>query len=776
MLIIAPRNMHLDIINYYRKDNPFFDVKVIDKSDLLEASSYSSSNEAIIFMMKRYKYSYDEAETYLSLIKTDFVPNNNKLRKLKTLQEELIKEGVLYKSEVYKLLYEHKLATVIGYNKDDIELKYLTNLLDIKLDYFSYPNELQVKSFNKFARLEDEVYYVLNEIAHDIDLGTNINDIYIFNRNEEYVYYLKLFAPLFNFPINFQNDYSFDKTGVYSEFKKIYEDTKDLDKTLEKLEEICQKDDIYLQFVDVINKNRIDKLDYVIESIYLEKKLKHSYVEEKRYLNAVNVISEPTLLTNKKVYVIGFAQGQFPKSQKDDSYLDDKELVYLNKLTTKMNTRFHQQNLLDFFSLDNQYFISYSEKSLGSGKMFVSPLAEHFSTKPAVNPFKDYFYSEAALKFIACNLKDLNVIYKQNSELFLSIKHLVDGEHNSYDNSFNGANAKNKNSFLKLSTSQLDEFYNCPFKYYLGHVLKIDPFEATNESIFGNIVHEILEKALLDDSYNVGENYDKLVNESNISDDTKVLWSLALKDQIIDMVTYLKRHNRYMHNANFELEKEININLDKNTVITGRIDKLITLDNKYLVMIDYKTGTSGNFEEKFLKDGLSTQLPTYALLAQESKYGEYTISGLYINHVFYKDEIEVKDNKLIPDYLRLSGRTLDDYNAVFTFDDTISGGKSSFITGIEAKNSVICAPHAKAAIVNKSKIQEYIDTVKEKYIEASKLIRNNEFIINPADRGGERNRACTYCSYKDICYVREKQIKHLLSEKEEEEIENNEQL
>ena len=775
MLIIAPRNMHLDIINYYRKDNPFFDIKVVDKSELNEASSYSSSNEAIIFMMKHYKYSYDEAETYLGFIKTDFVPNNDKLSKLKTLQEELVKEGVLYKSDVYKLLYEHKSALVIGYHKDDIELKHLSNLLDIKLDFFSYNKKLHIKTFSKFTRLEDEVYYVLNEIAHDIDLGTNINDIYILNRNEEYVYYLKLFAPLFNYPINFQNDYSFDKTGVYSEFKKFYEETQDLDITLEKLKSVCKDDDIYSQFVDIINKNRVDDLDYEIESVYLDKKLKHSHVEEKRFLNAVNVISDPTSFINKKVYVIGFAQGQFPKSQKDDSYLNDDELVYLNKLTTKMVTKFDQQNLLDLFSLDNEYFVSYAEKSLGSSVMFVSPLAEYFSLEAKVNPFANYFYSKTALKYIACHLKDLNVIYKQNSELFLATKHLVDDEHNTYDNSFNGAKAKNKDSFLKLSTSQLDEFYNCPFKYYLAHILKIDPFEATYQSIFGEIVHKILEKALLDDTYDVSANYDHLVNSSDVTEDTKILWSLSLKEQIVNMVKYVKKHKAYMKNPIIELEKNIDIFLDKKTVLTGRIDKLITLDNKYLVMIDYKTGTSGNFEERFLKDGLSTQLPTYALIAScDSKYKELTISGLYINHIFTKDEIEIKNEKLIPDYLRLSGRTLDNYEAVFDFDSTISGGKSSFITGIEAKISVICAPHAKTAVVNKDKIKEYIDTVKDKYIEASKLIRNNEFIINPADKGGERNRACTYCSYKDICYVRDKQIKHLVSEKEEEDMSSDE--
>ena len=148
-------------------------------------------------------------------------------------------------------------------------------------------------------------------------------------------------------------------------------------------------------------------------------------MENNRYISAVNIISEPTLLKNKKVYVLGFSQGQFPKSQKDDSYLDDNELVYLSKLTSKLKTRFDQENLLNFFKLDNEYVLSFSEKSLGSGRMFISPIAEFVDVKININPFMNYFYSREALKFIACNLKDLNVIYQQTSPLFLAIKELV---------------------------------------------------------------------------------------------------------------------------------------------------------------------------------------------------------------------------------------------------------------------------------------------------------------------------------------------------------------
>ena len=764
MLVIAPRNMHLDIINYYRKDNPFFDIKVIDKSDLVKASGYEARKDTVLYMMSKLHYSYDEATTYLSYLKADFVPNSSKLEKLKELQKELIEANYLFKSEVTWLLFAHKEITVIGYSNFDEELLHLSNLLDIKLEFYKFDDDYKVSAINNFSRLEDEVYYVLNEIAHDIESGTNINDIYILNRNEEYLYYLKSFSPLFGFQINYPNNYSFVKTGVYSEFKKLYEETHDLDASIEELGKICLNDDIYFQFVDVINKLRIDDLDYEIESIYLQKELANQFVEEPHYLNAVNLINEPSFLFNKKIYVIGFSQGQFPKSKKDDSYLNEDELVYLHKLTNKTSTKIDQACLLDFFKLDNNFVLSYSNKSLENSKIIASPLMRKLDLKINSNPFNNYFYSENVLKYIACSLKDLNVLYKERSPLFLSIKELVDKEFNSYDNSYSDASPYNKNSHLRLSTTQLTNYAECPFKYYLSRVLNVDPFEESIDSIFGNVVHKLLENGLLDESYDLSLHYDELVNSSNVSDDIKILWTLSLKDQILQMVKYLRKHNRYMNKPVYKFEETIDIKLDNYTVLTGKIDKMVILNEKYLIMIDYKTGSSGDFDDKYLKEGLSTQLPTYALLTKESKYSKYTISGLYINHVYTNKDIEIKDEELIPKYLKLSGKSFADYSAFFDFDNTIAGGKSSFVNSITSKEGVL---QSKSSLVSKDQLDEYIKIVKDKYLEVAGLIRNNKFDISPIDKGNN-GRACQNCSYRDICFVRESQVRYLSSSKENE--------
>ena len=107
-------------------------------------------------------------------------------------------------------------------------------------------------------RFEDEVNYVLNEIAYLLDNGVNISDIVIVRRNKEYDYYLERFAPLFGYQVNLNNSSSWYETGVFVEFIKLYEISKDIDSALDDLKGICQKDDLYEEFVKVVSRLKVD--------------------------------------------------------------------------------------------------------------------------------------------------------------------------------------------------------------------------------------------------------------------------------------------------------------------------------------------------------------------------------------------------------------------------------------------------------------------------------------------------------------------------------------
>ncbi len=765
MLVIAPNNMHSDIIKYYRKDNPFFDIKLVSKTDLLLASKDAVKDDALIYLMSEYHYSYDESELYLRYIPfLNGTSTSKKEEHLLKLKADLKSKGYLKENLPLRYLYQNKKAVVIGYSKEDKELLEYGRCLNLSLEWFNYVNELPHFEINKFVRLEDEVYYALNEIAHELDLGVDINDIIIFYRDSAYDYYLNKFSPSFGYRINLDNSSSWFETGVGVEFFKLFHKTHDVSASIEALKEICLEDDLYLNFIEYMDRLVIPETTYEILDEYLKHKLSSTKAINTKYKPAIRVISDATLLENKHVYILGFAQSIFPLTRKDDHYLDKKEIEKLHLLTSKDNTKFDQENIINFLKLDNQYHISISEKSLANDAIYPSPLLKEMDVNFVSDPFKNYFYSEKVLGYIACEQKDYQYYYQEYRQKYYQTLGVVNLPYHTYSNEFNGVDVYNSTSFLNLSSHALEDYFTCPFRYYLNRRLQVDPFEINESIILGNIVHQLLEEYYLDPTYNISDNFDKLVIDNDIPLEKKIIWKYTLKDQIVNMVNYVYKQNDFMTNPTFKMEIALQTKLDKNTMVNGRMDKVIFLDNKYMAAVDYKTGTSGNFMPDCLEFGYSVQIPTYAYLLEEN-YKDYQLGGLYIHHIISNEKnITVKENKIIPDYLYLVGKSLLDLDYVSKFDSSISGGKSNFLKGVELKGEAI-KPSSTTASENDFK--DYIKQVKEKYLEAAKLIRENKFNIHPLIIANKTKLKCEYCSYKDICFVRDEQINSQVIKKEE---------
>lgn len=761
--------MHQDIIKYYRKDNPLFDIKIIDKDELISGVYPNVKKTALLYLMSEYHYSYDISETYLEYVPYVNSGSTKKINDLLTLKKELEMKGYLYPNEPIKLLFSNKTATVFGYDKDDKELNHLAKELNLSLEFFVFKETAKAIETYQFDRFEDEIYFVLNEIAHLLDNGVSFNDIIIIRRNNEYDYYLEKFSPYFGFHLNLDSSTSWFETGVFVEFDRLYEECQDVEIALEQLKEICKEDDLYPEFVKVVNKIVQPELDYEVQRALLLHQLKLAKIINDKYYPAIKVIANPSFYENKYVYILGFCQGVFPKTNKDDAYLSNDELDSLYLLNAIELTKFDQVNIINFFKQSNHVTLTYSLKSLKEKRCYASPILKDLDLKPKSNPFRDYFYSKKVLDLIYSDLCDLSKFYDERGDKYYQIHAISEIPYNTYDNSYKGVNKYSEASELVLSSSQINNYFGCPFKYYLNKVLKVDPFQESDDTILGNILHELLEHGLLDESYDIEGQYLEKVDASNASDETKFIWKFSLKEQVVKMVGFLRKHNQYMKSPQFKFEETINAKLDEKTTVTGRIDKLVILDNKYIVAIDYKTGTSGDFAPDQLKYGKSSQLPTYAYLFQNSvEYHSYKISGLYINHLINtKNNMTVKEGALIPEHLALIGKSLIDLEAFSCFDSTIADGKSSFVRSVVFKNGGL-APAGKAkSVASEEEFAGYIEEVKNKYLEAAECIRNNQFEIHPLKNGTKEE--CEHCTYKDICYVRHYQMNEIKKEEKDDE-------
>ena len=768
MIVVAPRNMHHDIYTLYRKDNPLLSVKVIDKNELFLAAYPNLKQSTLLYLLTERHFSYDFAQTYLKYVPYVNEGNTPKLKELLNIKNELLEKGYLFNNEPLKALFNNKEAEVIGYSEKDKELLNLSKQLSLKLNFKKFNQDFNDIEAYQFVRFEDEVTYVLNEIAYLLDHGVDIHDILIIRRDQEYDYYLARFAPLFGYQINLDTSPSWFETGLCVEFLKLYEQNKDIEASLEELKTLTLEDYRYDDFASEVRKNVHQELEYVSQRDYLLHKLKNSSVDKSTFNPAIKVISNPSIFENKYVFALGFTQGEFPKTNKDTAYLSDSELSSLHLLTAKEETKFDQEEIIKFLGLSNKIVLTYSLKTLKEKRCYASPIINNLNIKVISNPFKDYFYSNKALAYITADLYDLAKYYDEKGDKYYQLLDVIDIPYGTYDNSFNGVDVYTYDSELLLSYSQLNDYYGCPFKYYLARILKVDEFKENNASILGNIVHELLQYGLLDESYDIESNFLNKIEQSNIDEESKVLWKFSLKEQVVEMVKFLRKHPQYMLNPTFKFEQTLNAKLDEKTTVTGRIDKLVILDNKYAVAVDYKTGTSGDFNPEHLKYGKSSQLPTYAYLIENDKrYSSYEVSGLYINHVINnKNDMSVKEDALIPSHLRLAGKTLIDNKAFSSFDNTIAGGKSEFVKGIGINyDGTFRISKTSTAYASKDEIHQLVEEVKNKYLEAAKAIRENKFEIHPFKDGESE---CRYCTYKDICYVRSSQVNNIAKDKEEE--------
>ena len=765
-LIVAPRYLHKSILNKYRQNDVFCDIKLTSKEELQRYCYITFNNEALIYLMKERHYSYQVSKMYLEFL--PFVKNetgNKKIDFLFALKNELEDKGLTVSLDDKHNLFKNKEVDIVGYDKSDKELVNLLSKLNCHYQYIDY--EITKKDFvvYTFDKIENEVYYVLNKIATLLDSGVSIKDIFILRRNKNYDYYLNKFVDSFGFQLNIEEKESYLSTGAFKEFKILYEDNHDAKLSLTKLKEIMKDDEFYFDFESAINNYIIEDLDFILQKDYLYNKLSETKLNKGKYDQAVEVISHPIYAENKYIFVLGFSQGLFPQTYKDDKYLNNNEMSLLDRNNAKDKTRIDGENLIHFFNSKNNFVFSFSERDI-KGAYYISPIYRILNFKKENRNLDNTFYSEKILTYIYTNLKDLEYLYKERGDDYFKIRDVIDIKYGSYDNSYRyKVSAYDQNSYLKLSTTQLEQYSQCPFHYYLSRVVKLDEDESTFSMALGNIAHYIFEHQR-DKNFDFDTEFAKKISEYSFPIDQMFLLKTKLKEQIKIASEAIKLRDRYYLNPTFENEKELNIKISDNTYLTGRIDSLVTINNQYVICIDYKTGglNSSAFKEDRLEYGLSSQLPTYTLLVNNiEKYQDLEVSGIYINHVISDAMInEKKEDNLIFDYLKLHGRTINDLNIVSQIDGTIADGVSSFIASIKLNKSNEL--DTKYGVISKEKMEEYSLIVKDQYLKMDKNIRNNNFDIHPIFFDNNEH-ACQYCPYKDICYVKPYQ-KNVIKEEE----------
>ena len=221
-----------------------------------------------------------------------------------------------------------------------------------------------------------------------------------------------------------------------------------------------------------------------------------------------------------------------------------------------------------------------------------------------------------------------------------------------------------------ISPTALETFAACPFRYYLGHVLRVDEVERPEEADViaakdvGTIVHDSLEDFFVEmrsrsDPAAAWTSSDRarLAQIANAHCDAAELKGLtghdlswvAQKARILrDLDRFLDDDNAFREATGYRFADAelafgtrpskpggkaipaVQYRVDEETVIAfrGRIDRIDRRPDGSIIVSDYKTGRAGPYKElesadpyQKLSGGKLLQLPVYALAVKEMAAG-----------------------------------------------------------------------------------------------------------------------------------------------------------
>ena len=344
---------------------------------------------------------------------------------------------------------------------------------------------------------------------------------------------------------------------------------------------------------------------------------------------------------------------------------------------------------------------------------------------------------------------------------------------------------------LRLSASQTETYYLCPFRYFCRYGLKAYPRKkaAMDPAMYGSAVHYTLEQILRnEDHQQLRDGDEKLLHQliekyirkyiDEIGGDSERTKRFMAQFASIEknLLILLKRLIDELRASSFvptDLELDISDDGDipayeislpggDRAVVTGKIDRVDTFvheGKKYIRIMDYKTGNK-KFRLSDVLYGLNIQMLLYLSII-EKQGGEYysegdkyslapagilympstptSKTGDYNNTDEHKAALKEQQSNF-----RMNGLLIDDKEILDAMEKDVKGifipAKLNSVGDFDKRggNSLI-------SLEAYGKLFSYID---KKLIEMAQSIFDGKLERNPV-KGAED--ACRYCDYKNIC-------------------------
>ena len=472
--------------------------KIITLSELKRNYYFDYDKKAITYVSKKYNYVYDIAH---DLIENLYYVNDivdDKTKFLSELKNDLDKNDLLYKNELYKTYFKNRDVVVLGLNNIDKFYKRIFDELNeiCNIEYLDLYSKTSVKDLYKFDSEEEEISFVCSRICSLIKEGININNIKISNVSNYYFNIVKYFN-MFNIPVNMESASSINGSKIVKLFKDNY--SKDIGKTIDIVSESVKKEnDKYIldSIIKIVNNYSFCD-DYDIVKDFIFEDIKSIKTKSNVLENAVNVVDirYDYISDDDYVFLLNYNEGVIPVNHMDNDYLSDTIKSTIGISTSYELNESETNNIRNSIKGVNHLIVSYITHDL-NGEVYISSSYD----KELFNECsytKEYNHSNKYNKsFLVDELDQFNKYGSISDSLLLLNSSYPDINYMSYSNKYSGVNKKDIYDYLgkklSLSYTSINSYYECAYKYYLNYVLKLNKYEDTFDTVIGSLFHKIL--------------------------------------------------------------------------------------------------------------------------------------------------------------------------------------------------------------------------------------------------------------------------------------------
>ena len=744
-LIICNNTYKTQILKSIKK---LINIKFMSMDEFIKSYYFDYDEKSVLYLINKYNIKYEIALEYLNnlIYVEDKFYNNEKLDFLVNIKKDLIENSLLIFNNKFKNHIKDKDIIIYNYSLNKFE-KYL--LKDINYKIIEKELNNYKPSIYEFNTIEEEIEFIAKEISKLINNGVDIDKIKLTNISNDYINMITKIFNFYNLKINKFNNVSILSTIIGKTFYDNLNSVEGAVKCIEKYSDT----DTYNKIINMCNKYVwCDDINNF--KILLEYDLKHTYIENIKYTNTIEVVDYKNYnFTDEYVFMLGFNQGIIPKIFKDEDYLSDS--IKLEFLDTTIEKNIKEKvdsikaiknikNLIITYKLKDSFKTFYPSNLIDELDAEVKRIELDYNTS----------YSEISDKIAFASYLD-NLIkfgeYSNNLNL-LNSNYVI--PYNTYSHAFTGINKNKINDYIKnlntfnLSYTHMDNYNRCSFRFYIDKILCLKKEVKEFGIILGNIYHDVLEKCVKKD-INVSDEVYNFIKENNIelNNTNKFFIERAIKN-IEYLIEILKKQNSFCNLKKVDTEKFVKVPLKDNINFIGFIDKIVydTINDITIAsIIDYKTYIKKP-SLKYIESGIGLQLPTYMYLAQNS-YKNIRFTGFYLQNIILDNKSDEDKEKS----LKLIGYTNTDKEILKYFDSNYMD--SSVIDGIKIKNDGEFTSNSLKKMLSDNEINNIIKLTKEKIDETLNNILDSKFDINP--KYDKENIGCEFCKYRDLCFMKE---------------------